>query len=307
MSREANIGKPGTKLRKVISIPQRHSISPVGFRFPPATPKTARIPGWKLGSGFEGTKLESTGALKATKAHRPKAHRVSHNRFQKPSIRSLKLSTTISPSVQAKICRRLSNGGLLPTAKIVFERSSRARKQNVPFDLDIPKIATLNAGSGREAVFDKIHGLATSMRALIRERDPRECVMLSATQTAYPRPNEFPLPDERGSDNSQNIREPSKSEREGWVKRRGEVSFVTQPGRQSEGHPHEEAHVDGVEQIFDNHNATWYGEARAKIPQTLPSRLLSKHAIQTEQITESYKSKTSDYYSLATIGNSASK
>jgi len=305
MPGEADIGKPVTRFRNCINMPQPQGLSHEGFKFPPTTPKVVRAPVWKLGSGFEGIAFEKLTKLKASKADRSKAKRMKYSCFQTPSIRNLELSTIISPSVQAKTFRKLSNGGLLPSAKTTFERSCQAPKHIITINPNETSPDTLNPDPGGEANLDKVRGLATPMRARIREADPKKSAILPSTQPPFTRLNRISVPGTRESENCQNIRKPSRSEREGWLKRRMKVSFVIEADRdvqKSEGNPPQEAHDDSAGNILDTHSATCYGEARARTQQTRPSQLLPRHATQAKSPIGSYKSNGQESVSFFKSG-----
>lgn len=264
MSRKATIAKPRTKIRRIYHTPKRHSISHASFRFPPADPNAAKTPGWKLGSGFEGTELTSTAGLKSTKVYQPKVQGVKHNRFKATPIRGLELSTTKLASVQAKTCQWLPHRGLLLNAKTVSERSSPGRKLRSAMKKNKLKVDRFDTDSGGEAICDIFRAVATPMMAPTREADPRKCVRSSAAQTPYPRLNRIVSKDERASRDSQNIGEPPISQRVGLLNHRKKVSFVFQASLKSERHSPQEACTDSGENDFDTHNTSWYGESRAK-------------------------------------------
>jgi hypothetical protein len=290
VSRKATIAKPQTEIRRIYHTPKRHSISHASFRFPPADPNAAKTREWKLGSGFEGTELTSTAGLKSTKVYQPKVQGVKQNRFRATSIRGLELSTTKSPSVQAKTCQWLPHGSLLLCAKTVSERSSPSRKLRSAMKTNELKTDQRYTDSGGEAICDLYRAVATPMIAPTREADLRKSVRLSAAQTPYTRLNRIVNKDKRESEDSQNIGEPPNSQRVGLLNHRKKVSFVFQASGESERHSPQEACTDSAENDFDTHNTTWYGEARAESQQTLPLTFPSRYAIKAEQITERSRS-----------------
>ena len=93
---EFSNGKPVTKIRRYLSIPQQHNISHKDFKFPPVTPGPRRNPNQKLGSGFAGVGSRRMQGRKPRKPHKyPQG--------------TLELSDVLSPTLRANRAQPVQN------------------------------------------------------------------------------------------------------------------------------------------------------------------------------------------------------
>ena len=271
-SNEANIGRPMTKYSRDIVIPRRNSIDPQDFKFPPVTPKIVRSSGWTPGSGFEGTSLQTLGPTTLT-SHRRPARRAKAVRFAVPALRPLDLSTEISPTAKA------SNPLLLPKAPESLaldpEATRRVRSPNRPQDPladyggPVPHVD--KATPAGRTMSSQVQMLTALQRPRAEGIQLAELKILEDDYSARrhsPRRRKCPSPQKRGAD-SPAIRRPSRSERNGWLKRRRRASFADENEQhmlQSAKKSRQSDDEDDTEQLFEAHNATWYGNDAIRNP-----------------------------------------
>lgn len=261
---EANIGRPMTKYSRDLVIPRRNRIDPQDFKFPPFTPKIARSSGWTPGSGFEGTTLQNLGPTTLA-SHRRPARRAKAVRFAVPPLRALDLSTDISPTAKAPnslLLQKAPESLALPA-----EVTRRVRSPNQPRDLStdygepIPHVDRSTPAAGILSSQNRI------LTGLLRPRADVNQVAEFEVHTngdsarrRFPTRRDCPSPRKIGAD-SPAIRRPSRSERNGWLKRHrivGSVNEVEQHLLHSAKKSRLSDHEDGTEQLFETHNATWY-------------------------------------------------
>lgn len=201
-------------------MPQRELLSREGFRFP-TTPKPTRSPGWKLGSGFEGITLESSKCPRPSSIYSRKARRIKSPFLVGPSFAKLELSTKTSP------LRRVSNSRSYPERQ---QRPDILDEFAQPAYVQGDTTATEGVGEGllggaaeasKEAVFEHVR----SLTALLRQSSEAELQAASASSCgAILKPNQLGE-NARHFETCHAIRQPSRSERNGWLKRR-RVSFA---------------------------------------------------------------------------------
>lgn len=195
-----------TRIRIVPDVSQG-DIKKQDFKFPPKTPKAVRAPGWKLGSGFEGIQLQAKTGSKATKATRRKAQHVKHARFCVPPVRSLDLSSASLPAAQSKTCRTPADRQAVPGVKSPPEATFEAREDTVrdKYNQPVSEDATHSDSRLKES----------AMHTLRVQLDKLNSIPSSSLNT-------------NKSDGGQGIRHPSKSECEGWLKRRNNGSLTVE-------------------------------------------------------------------------------
>ena len=265
-SNEANIGRLMTKFRRDRVIPRRNSIDPQDFKFPPITPKSARSSGWTPGSGFEGTTFQTSGPTTLT-SHRRPARRVKAIRFAVPSLRPLHLSNEMSPIAKA------SNSPLLQKAPkslaLAPEATRRLRSPNPSQDpsTDYGELISHidKATPAGETMSSHIQTLTALLRPCAEINQPAKFENFEnddLSRRYSPSRRKCPSPQKRGAD-SPAIRRPSKSERNGWLKRRRRVSFADENEQRTPQTAKISRQSDengDTEQLFEAHNATWYGK-----------------------------------------------
>ena len=265
---EANIGKSVTKCRRDIVQPRRGSIDPDDFKFPPTTPKSTRSPGWKLGSWFEGITLETSNTA-VSFSHRPKAKRAKTVRFMLTPLGPLELSNKIwpiSPVPKTKNPPRKGQCSIVTPPESAgvghFDGSSTISGKRIR-----PRIDTTKSSKGAKSDQNRI--LAPSLQPPIKAHDPSQpgkSPIALKSQRPVSTAGISLRTSEIGTESSQAIRPPSKSERNGWLKRRRRVSFVDADEQDMllDVQQSRTKVYDGSEQLFDSHNATWYDRARSK-------------------------------------------
>ena len=263
---EANVGRPMTKFRRDLVTPRRNSIDPQDFKFPLITPKNARSPGWTPGSGFEGSTLQTLVPSTPT-SHRRPTRRAKAVRFAVPPTRPLDLSTNISPTTKA------SNSPLLQKAPkslaLPPEATRRLRSPNASQDpsTDYGELVQHidKATPAGETMSSQIQ-ISTALlrpRAQVDQLAGFKNFEDDVPSRRYPPSRQkYPSSRERGV-NSPTIRRPSRSERNGWLKRRRRVSFADENKQrtpQSASNSRQSDENDDTEQLFEAHIATRYGK-----------------------------------------------
>lgn len=258
---EANVGRPMTRIRRDLVTPRRNSIDPQDFKFPPNTPKNARSSGWTPGSGFEGTTLQTSVPSTLTTRRRP-VRREKTVRFAVPPIRPLDLSTEISPTARA------SKSPLLEKAPkslaLPLEGTRRLQSPSASQDPSTEYgelIQHIDKAAPGETMSSQIQMLTSLLKPRIQVNRLTRSEILDDDLLRQHSSSRQKCPSlERGVD-SPAIRRPSRSERNGWLKRRRRVSFADgneqrtpQPAKASL----QSDENDDTEQLFEAHNATWY-------------------------------------------------
>ena len=259
--KESNIGKPVTRIRKELSIPRHHRISHQGFKFPSATPRPKRTPGWKLGSGFEGIELQRSTPSTVKQTYNAVIKRAKHSRFQTPNSRALELRTTLSPSGKAGKYTAVIKSELDMKASIplISDSSFEETRELHP----IPKVGALRT-------LECLHG--ERMRDAAQLSPPVDSQAAQDLQRSYKAGSQMLCPERNNnkysngkqSPDTRAIRKPSKSEQNGWLERRRKVGFATASGEYNkplDPRIHPGAKDESTESILDQHNATWYHES----------------------------------------------
>ena len=261
---EANAGRPMTKFRRDPVIPRRNSIDPQDFKFPPTTPKNARSPGWTPGSGFEGTKLQIM--IPSTVTHRRRAaRRTKTTRFAVPPIRPLDLSTNISPKAKASnylLLEKAPNSLALPSEATRRLQSLRASQGSSTEHGELIQHIDKAASAG-ETMSSQIQMSTPLLKTRTQFNQFAKSGLLDDALLRQHSSSRQKCPSRKRGVDSPAIRRPSKSERNGWLKRRMRVSFADkyeQRTPQSANDSHQSDENDDTERLFEAHNATWYGK-----------------------------------------------
>ena len=263
---EANIGRPVIKRRRGLVTPRRNSIDPQDFKFPPNTPKSGRSPGWRPGSGFEGTTLQTLGPTMLT-SHRRPARRAKSVRYTVPPTRPPDLSTEVSPTAKT------SNSPLLQKVPEPLALPQEAtRRLRSPYPLQDPSTGPGEliqhidkATPAGESMSSQIQISTALLRPRAQVNQPVELEILEegdSSRRYSPSRRKCPSSQKRSAD-SPAIRRPSRSERNGWLKRRRRVSFADENEQRTPQSVRNSRQSDenyDTEQLFEAHNATWYGK-----------------------------------------------
>lgn len=210
---KANIGKPITRIRQEIALPQREALAPEGFKVLPITPRATKSPGWKLGSGFDGMTLRPSPKNRPRTSRNRKVGNVRTPGFLSRSLPKLEMTNRISPSHR-------SVGHI--------DISKKQRDQGGPSDT-----RAFEPANELDTPDDFLKGGPAI------DNDGSETATSSHQNGTIKEPFQLRLSKNRGSDAYQSIREPSRSERNGWLKRR-RVDFAA-------------IDEDEDERLFNNH------------------------------------------------------
>lgn len=216
----ANVGKPVTRIRHEILLPQWEVLDRERFKVLPNTPRATRSPGWKLGSGFDGITLKPTN-LRLRASRKRKLGRT---------------STTRTPHVAGPSLSELDfSAGSSPTHRFVRQRDISSKQQShcgleLVENLDIAHgvleggPAQSTAKSCGESASELVATSTAPIHTLLRN-DRSGTASSSHHGGILKGPPPLHPSQSRDLDASQTIREPSNSERNGWLKRR-QVDFA---------------------------------------------------------------------------------
>lgn len=265
--KKTSTGQPVTRLRRDISIPKQRSISHEGFKFPPATPKATRSRGWRLGSGFEGVRLDTTHGKDTIAPYKKTIRRSNTPRFTTSALRPLELSVAISPTA-----RKMRHGlHLNGDAQAMTSEQDGCVLSGQPLEEAFEAAARQPIGDTAadcEALNTQLRTLIT----LLRPRKEAPALETSGISQIAPmpgrmvsRPAKASVFREEDLGRSQSTRQPSKSERNGWLKRRRKVSFADlsdlgSPEKMTRKPQKDRA--DNADNLFEAHNAVWYNDTR---------------------------------------------
>lgn len=216
-----------TRIRREITLPQREILAREGFKFPPITPRATKSPGWRLGSGFDGITLESsTNKIPQTSRNRKLRHAKTPC-FVGRSLPKLELSAGLSPTRysvgQKGIPRRRKDQGN-PAKTKGYEPAMKLGTADGAVEDGLPHSAIKTRG---KVSFEKVAGLTlTALPRPSTENDRFQTASPSQRNDVIKDPVQLHQSPTRHLDASQAIREPSNSERKGWLKRRGVNSAV---------------------------------------------------------------------------------
>ena len=247
---ESNVGEKFSRAQKELSVPQRLGIYHEDFKFPPMTPMPTKGPWRKPGSGFEGAFLETVADSRIQKPDKSKSRHENHLRYRLPRSRPLKLSGDVSPSLQAKTCRtRFQTEAPLDKSGLTEETHGSENQDGADPTSQVNDVNPID-----EIV---LGGLLDMPPQRLQPEDHDMIETLKGHQEM----NKVPENDMSCSRYAQNTRAPSKSERNGWLKRRRKVSFATEidvESQQVRQSSQQEIELGTAEQIFEKQDATWY-------------------------------------------------
>ena len=218
-STKANVGKPVTRVRHEIIMPKQEVLAREGFKVPPTTPRAKKSPGWRLGSGFDGITLAPTTNRRPQTSRNRKVRFARTPYFLGRSPPKLELSSRLSPTRQSVdqsgfLNRQKDQGG--PVGKRLFEPARESGTADCSVEVGLPHRA---AETGRNPGFEP----GASLTALLRptsENDQSGTTSSSHHDGIVKGLVQLHSSQNDDLDASQTIREPSRSERNGWLKRR---------------------------------------------------------------------------------------
>ena len=214
----ANTKRPATKIRQEAIVSQREVQAREGFRFPPNTPKAIKALEWRVGSGFDGITIDQ-----------------STNRVPQP-LRGWKVRRARTPCLLGRSPPKLQlSARLSPTHEAIGQRSlpEKQKQQDSPsetrnygpamelgssecsVELGLPQRV---ANTGKEATYEQAASLDTPISPL-EKNDSFRTASTSHVDTIAKKIIQQHLSQGRAFNASQAIRGPSKSERNGWLKR----------------------------------------------------------------------------------------
>lgn len=247
---KANVGKPVTRIRQEITIPKREVRTREGFRFPPITPRATKSPGWRLGSGFEGFTLD----ISTNKRPDSRKRKVRHARnpcFLGRSLPKLEMSTRLSPTRQSVshsgITERHKDRGV-PIDTREYEPAKELDTADGAVEVSLPQMA---ARTGGKAAFEQTASLTALICSPVKNDQSRAATSLLGDTVKES--NQLRSGQTRNLDASQAIREPSRSERNGWLKRkRGDLAVADEDDREQFVVHTQRTSVDSSEHGRDN-------------------------------------------------------
>ena len=215
-----NEGRQMIKGRQEHGLRRRDQISCAGFKFPPTTPKSRNPPVIKLGSGFEGLKLIDSAGSKVTKRYKTGIKGANYIRPQKLFQRQLQLCSNLSPCLQAENSTPLADAGSLSTAPMPRTPDSCQQQPHVGNTNSVGAKTPMDNGQTYDLAVGSIQ------HAKLEESKDSKHNRAIASKEVRPdfdnvSDDSIGLAQQRGA-----VRQPSKSERNGWLKRRRKVSFA---------------------------------------------------------------------------------
>ena len=208
-----------TRIRQEITIPQREALARGNFKILPVTPRATKSPGWILGSGFDGVTL---------KPSTNKGPRTSRNR----KVRHAEALCSL-PQSHPKL--DLSNG-LSPTRQSVGQKDDLKKQKARSGPVGIRPIEPVRelgtadgdyegglaqsaAKIGGKAAFVQVASLTGLIHPPTGTHKSR-IALSSHHEGIFKEPIQLDRSQSRNSDASQPVREPSESERNGWLRRK---------------------------------------------------------------------------------------
>lgn len=227
-STRAIVGKPVTRIRQDIAIPQQEILAREGFRFPPITPRATKSPGWRLGSGFEGVILELSMNKRPETTRKRKVKHARTPCFLRRPLPKLDLSTRLSPLRQSVGQKGISRRQKDPGGSVEIRKYEPTREVSMADDAVEDGVPHRAAKTGGKSAFEQVASLSTPPHAST-ENDQSPTASSSYCNVNIKGPIQLHQTQNRDLDASQAVREPSKSERTGWLKRR-KASFAVAGG-----------------------------------------------------------------------------
>ena len=221
---KANVGKPVTRIRKEITIPQRKVSDRGRFKVLPSTPRATKSPGWRLGSGFDGVTMESSTNMRPQASRKRNVDHARTPRFLGQSLPELELSIGSSPTRQFPGPRGIPTRRENPCSPVETKEFDPVRKLGTADGAGEGGLVQRPAKIGGEAAFVHVANSVAPIHPLIRN-DQCGTASSSHYHDIVREPFQLQLSQCRDLAASQTIREPSKSERNGWLKRR-KVDFA---------------------------------------------------------------------------------
>lgn len=215
----ANTKRPATKNSQQALLLQREVLAREGFRFPPKTPKAMKAPGWRLGSGFEGMTIDQSTNRMPEPLRGSKIRRARTPRLLGRSLPKLELPARIPPTQEVVGPRSLpemqKQQGSLSTTK--YDRpTTKLGSSECSVELGQPQRV---ANTGKKSTYEQAASLDTPISPL-EKNDSFRTASASHVHTIAKEIIQQHLSQGRAFNASLAIRGPSRSERNGWLKRR---------------------------------------------------------------------------------------
>lgn len=208
----ANVGRPVTRIRHEILMPRWEVLDRGRFKVLPNTPSATKSPGWKLGSGFDGITLKQS------------------TNMSLQASRKRKFGHTRTPQIVGHSLPELDfSAGSSPTRHFIGQRGIPSRQKKHYGPEPVEKLCTADdaleggpaqsaAKTCEEAASRQVATSTTPIQSLMR--NDRSGTSSSSHHGILKGPTQLHPSQSRDLDASQTIREPSRSERNGWLKRR---------------------------------------------------------------------------------------
>ena len=222
VSKRANISKPVTRIRRELTIPSQGDVDRGRFKTLLVTPRVTKPPGWRLGSGFDGITLEPFGIMRPRISRKQDFGHARSHRFLDRSVSKLDLSTGSPPSrhfVGERSNSKRHESHCNPGQTRNFDSAIRSRKADGTFE------GGLARNIGEHATLTQTVNLTAPVHHPSTENHSSEVAFHSHHDVTVKEPTQMHQFQRRNPDASHEMREPSKSERKGWLKRK-RVDFV---------------------------------------------------------------------------------
>ena len=220
----ANVGKPVTRTRQELTVPQREALDQGQFKVLPITPRATKPPGWKLGSGFDGITLEPALNMGPRTSHGRSVGHARNPRFLGKSVLKLDFSTELSPTRQHVGQSGVPDQQESHHSPVESRKSYPARRLSTADGAFEDRLVQSAASIGEKAESERAANWTALSCSPTNDYQSgtafsshHDCIIKDTAQVR--------LSQSRNLDASQTIRGPSKSERNGWLKRK-KVNFA---------------------------------------------------------------------------------
>ena len=212
----ANTKKPTTKPIQAL-LSQRKVPAREGFRFPPTTPKASKAPGWRLGSGFEGMTIDQPTnrvrhSLRGSKIRHARTPRLLRRSLSKLPARSSSTEEVFGPRGLPEVQKQQGS----PSETRNYKPTTELGSSDCSVESGQPQKV---ANAGKKATYEQAANLDTSINPF-EKNDCFRTASVSYVDTITKEVFQQHLSQSRAFNASQALRGPSRSERNGWLKRR---------------------------------------------------------------------------------------
>ena len=219
----ANVGKPVTRIRRGFTIPNQGVLDRERFKVLPLTPRANKPPGWRLGSGFDGITLEPSGMMRPQISRKQDFGHARTHRFLDRSVPKLDFSIESSPPrhfLRERNTPKRQKNHRGPGKTGDFHPTSRLGTSLQLMGALEGRLAQSAAEIGEQAAGEQTVNLTAPVHHPPTENHSPETTLCSHHDATVEEPTQVHQCRRRNSDAFRGIREPSRSERNGWLKRK---------------------------------------------------------------------------------------